>query len=131
MAAAQPVGPGQRQTDAMDRQRVSLREPLQQGVWRPARPHVVLGMDLEEAARTRVRERVGAMLRLEGDARGGRLDRQRHRRIAPSGRWPGPLAGGPGPGGHAGRLISLSEPGPCGVCMVTQVPLGTSFQALP
>src|SRR5262249_20627338 len=32
---------------------------------------------------------------------------------------------------QAGRLIGMSEPTPCGVLMVVQVPLATSFQALP
>jgi hypothetical protein len=32
---------------------------------------------------------------------------------------------------QAGRLIGSSEPGPCGVSIAVQVPLGTSFQALP
>ena len=44
-----------------------------------------------------------------------------------------------GKGGHeirsqprqAGRLTGSSEPGPSGVSVETQVPLGTSFQALP
>jgi hypothetical protein len=32
---------------------------------------------------------------------------------------------------HDGRFISVSDPGPNGVCVVTQAPLSTSFHALP
>jgi hypothetical protein len=32
---------------------------------------------------------------------------------------------------QAGRLTGMSEPAPKGVCVVTQAPWSTSFQALP
>jgi hypothetical protein len=134
-----------RQSDAVNRQQIVPADALEQMMRRAAGAHVVLGVDLEEIDPARAAEDVVGVLVLQAGAGGNRAQR----------RWTGklesrmnshdhPLSIGsrlwPGAGGlpraparmlHAGRLISVSEPEPNGVCVVVQAPLSTSFQELP
>ncbi len=57
-----------RQSDTMDRQRVTLAQLPQHGVRRSARAHIILGMHLDEPDRLFACKDCVEMLRLEADA---------------------------------------------------------------
>jgi hypothetical protein len=110
MLAIRAFVPGQGQADPMQGQRPARTDALQPGQARPARDHVVLGVDLEPQAVLGADRRAGLGL-------GVVLGLQ----TQPGGRC----------GGHQRFGIGLSEPLPLGVLIAVQVPRGVSFQALP
>ena len=57
-----------RQTDTMNRQRVTFAQRGELRVGRPSSPHIVLGVDLEESDWLRCGDDVGKMRWLEADA---------------------------------------------------------------
>ena len=79
-------------------------------VRRSARAHVVFGVNFEEVDRARAFENVAGVLRLQSRSGADHL----HAGFFHDGRW-----------------IGASDPGPCGVVVVVQLSLGTSFQELP
>lgn len=101
---------GERERDAMQRNRMPLAYRRQPREARPAIDHVVLGMNLEPEAVGRSSERGVVVRRLEAqaDVRG------MHRGHARS----QPFAG-------------VSEPMPLGVLIAVHVPLATKVHALP
>lgn len=133
-----------RKTDAVQGQRVALADGGELGMGQTALAHIVLGMDLEEANVRAAAQYVVDVLRLQAGpspvrqpAAGAVGDRGikdgNHVRVSAlswEARGPGP-AGRVREGDQLGRLMAVREPGPNGVDMVRQVPLGTSFQDTP
>ena len=68
MVAVERLHRADRQSDAMDRQGVTLAQGAELGVRRTASTHIVFRMNLEEADRLRRANDVVEMRRLEADA---------------------------------------------------------------
>ncbi len=127
-----PIGTD-RESDAVERQLVSLSNGRQVAVRRAARAHVVFRVDFEEADSRQRFDNRAVMLGLKTDAPA------RWNAIFSRRRWKqhGNLQSKGEEGGCAARpttryqAFGVRLPGPFGVCIVVQVPLASSLNALP
>lgn len=128
-----------RQSHTVQRQRVAFAHHREIAMRRTAGPHVVFRVNLEEADLWPCLDHGAVMLGLQPDTgamghrgrigRGADLGHGRPpRRWGEAGSMTRPVGGPPGGAPHT---LGVRLPGPFGVEMLVQVPVGTSLKALP
>lgn len=143
MRAVEPLGATDRQPNAVDGQRIVAPDPFENAMRQPTLAHVILGVHFEKVELSGAFEDVVDMLMLQASADVAAVEKLGDRSKVGGSRHSALIAQRKGNENrrvmpvlasqhdHVGRLSAVSEPGPNGVCVLTHVPLSTSFQALP